>query len=379
MKNSRVILIRTNPVMPDPPVEKVAKTLLKYGYEVTIVCWDRNENYKQKESQLIFETGIAKVVRFGIEAEFGGGIKKTFKQFLLFQIRLKRWLIYNHKNYDIIHSFDFDTGYISYKCAKKYNKKFVYHILDYYVASHGLLDSKIGRSVKKKEDELIGKADVTIICTEKRLEQIKDAKPKKIEVIHNTPDIENIKTDALQISDTNKCKIVYVGVLGEGRFIKEMIKYITSNDVFELHIAGFGPLEKYIEEIASKDSRVYFYGRLLYEQTLSLEQQCDIMFAIYDPRVPNHKYSAPNKFYESLMLGKPIIMARKTGFDDIIIKNDIGVVINYDYEGLRQGLEEIYNKKDKWNDMQMRSKEMYNKEYSWASMEKRIMKIYDEL
>ena len=52
------------------------------------------------------------------------------------------------------------------------------------------------------------------------------------------------------------------------------------------------------------------YGKLQYSQTLALESQCDIRVATYDPSIRNHKYSAPNKFYESLMLGKPIIMAK---------------------------------------------------------------------
>ena len=41
----RVMLIRSNPVNPDPPVEKMADTLLKQGYQVTIVGWDRYGKY----------------------------------------------------------------------------------------------------------------------------------------------------------------------------------------------------------------------------------------------------------------------------------------------------------------------------------------------
>ena len=34
------------------------------------------------------------------------------------------------------------------------------------------------------------------------------------------------------------------------------------------------------------------------------------MTAIYDPNISNHYYAAPNKFYEALMLGKPLIMVK---------------------------------------------------------------------
>lgn len=59
------------------------------------------------------------------------------------------------------------------------------------------------------------------------------------------------------------------------------------------------------------------------------------MTAIYDPKVPNHRYAAPNKFYEALMLGKPIVMAKNTGFDEIIEENNIGCLIEYSKSGLK--------------------------------------------
>ena len=94
----------------------------------------------------------------------------------------------------------------------------------------------------------------------------------------------------------------------------------------EFHIGGFGQLENYIIEQSQRNNNIYFYGKLPYGKTLALEQACDIMIAIYDPSFANHKYAAPNKFYESLMLGKPIIMAHHTGFDNIIERNRIGVL-----------------------------------------------------
>ena len=48
----RVILIRSNPVNPDPPVEKMTKTLLESGYDVTILAWDRDAKYCEKNKEL---------------------------------------------------------------------------------------------------------------------------------------------------------------------------------------------------------------------------------------------------------------------------------------------------------------------------------------
>lgn len=52
MKN--VVLLRSNPVNPDPPVEKIADALLAKGYNVTIVAWDRDNDYKLIEDCLLY-------------------------------------------------------------------------------------------------------------------------------------------------------------------------------------------------------------------------------------------------------------------------------------------------------------------------------------
>ena len=88
----RVILIRSNPVRPDPPVEKAALALLKAGYRVTIIGWDRDGEYFQQKDELRISGYKAEVVRFGIPATFSGGMKKNLKAMVIFQNRLRNWL-----------------------------------------------------------------------------------------------------------------------------------------------------------------------------------------------------------------------------------------------------------------------------------------------
>ena len=66
MAGKRIVLLRSNPVEPDPPVEKVAATLRAEGYEVTILAWDRSaSDTAPTETSSV---GV-KTVRFGIPAE----------------------------------------------------------------------------------------------------------------------------------------------------------------------------------------------------------------------------------------------------------------------------------------------------------------------
>lgn len=377
----RVVLLRSTPVQPDPPVEKMANTLLAEGYRVTIVAWNRNSNEECICSQMKFTNGTAEIVRFGILAQFGGGLKKTLKPLIRFQWKLLSWLMHNRNEYDIIHAFDFDTGYIASKVAKICGKKIVYHILDYYVASHGLTGSRLGALIEKREIKVINSADATVICTEKRREQIAKACPRRLYVIHNTPDGSMVSNEVdIDIQgDKEKAKIVYVGIFGRKRFLQETFEAVRERNDIEFHVGGFGDIENEVVQEANTNSNVYYYGRLPYAKTLALEKHCDIMFAMYDPVIPNHQYSAPNKFYEALMLGKPIIMAKNTGFDDVICKEEVGVTAEYSADGLMKAISELLMQRPKWEEISKNARALYEREYSWDLMHQRIREMYSKL
>lgn len=373
----RVVLIRSNPVSPDPPVEKVANTLIANDYDVSIIGWDRGSDITERNENLTLEHGIVKIIRFGIPAMFDGGIKKNLIPLAKFQIRLYKWLKKHKDEYDIIHSFDFDTGFIANKISIKYNKYLIYHILDFYIDSHNVPSEFLKSKVKNAEFAIINNADVTIICTEKRREQIYGSVPKKLEIIHNTPKAVNQISDSYsELRNSTRCKIVYVGILAGSRFLREIIRFVEQDNRFEFHIGGFGIIENEIAEAAKRCERIFYYGKIPYDKTLSLEQACDIMTAIYDPEVPNHKFAAPNKFYESLMLGKPVVMAHNTGFDEIIKSNDIGCLIEFSENGLSMGLNKLIDAKDEWPAMSQRMKKLYKEQYSWAEMERRLIELY---
>ena len=256
MKSLRIVLLRSNAVAPDPAVEKVADALLSAGHSITILGWNR---LGDPEENVKVTSGEIPAVRFNIPAKFGSGFK-SFAPLFKFQLSLLKWLKKHKNEYDAIHAFDFDTGLVAKYIAKKYNKKLVYHILDFYIDSHGLANNKLGKFIKKIEFGVINFADVCIICSEKRAEQIKGSFPKKLVVIHNTPQYNLCEPDdSLKIQgNREKCRIVYVGILAGSRFIKQMADIVSKDERFEFHIGGFGNMAKSLEEYSHKFNNIFF-------------------------------------------------------------------------------------------------------------------------
>ena len=370
-----IIYLRSNPVDPDSRVEKEVNALLKAGHSIKILAWDRSSKYRYKKATLRFENGDAEIYRFGIQATFGGGMKKNLLPLLKFQLSIYQWLKKNINSFDAIHACDFDTAYTSSKIAHKYQKKFIYDIFDYYVDAFNV-PSRIKALIEKKDHAIINHADAVIVCTEKRKEQIAGTNPRKLVIIHNTPpNYDGEELGTLNLSK-DKVKIVYVGILDEGRLIRETAEIVKSNLDYEYHVAGFGRLAPLLEEMSIKYDNIFFYGKIPYNQTLELEYNCDIMTALYDPQNPNNYYAAPNKFYEALMLGKPLIMVKDTGMDDIVEKNKIGVVIDYNSKSLADGLSRIIDEMNTWSEISEKMRELYANNYNWVEMEKRLIKLY---
>jgi glycosyltransferase involved in cell wall biosynthesis len=90
----------------------------------------------------------------------------------------------------------------------------------------------------------------------------------------------------------------------------------------------------------------------------------------YDPALPNHRLTSPNKLGEALMLGKPLIVAAGTGVDQIVKEHRLGTVVSYgDADQLEQALAEIASwSADDRSEFAARGRRLYREKYSWAAM-----------
>ncbi len=371
-KALRVVILRSNPIAPDPRVEKIARSLSRAGYKVTVVGWDRLAVYPKLE-----ERDYAKVYRLHIRARFGSGLR-NLPYLLKWQLGLCQWLIKNHSNYQIIHACDFDTVLPAVLAKVVLKKRVVYDIFDFYADRLRKTPEWIKRIIRRVDLWVIGFVDAVIIADDIRHEQIQGARPKRIEVIYNSPEpIELLKADT-EINKKGKLHIAYVGLLQVERGLLELIELLKRHPEWHLDLAGFGGDEKIILREAEKLSNVTFYGRVSYEKALKISAKADVLVATYDPKIPNHRYSSPNKLFEAMMLGKPIIVARGTGMDRLVEKYRLGLVIEY---GNVSQLEKVLKEITSWNEktreaFATRVRNIFFQEFSWQLMEKRLINIY---
>ena len=100
----KIVMILTNGFEPDLRVYKEAKYLSNKGYDIEILCWDREGKYITKP---IEQLGKIKIVRFFEKSTYGSGLKQIFK-LLKFKNACKKYLKKQKINYTYMHCHDLD-------------------------------------------------------------------------------------------------------------------------------------------------------------------------------------------------------------------------------------------------------------------------------
>lgn len=382
MEKKKILFLRTNRVDPDPRVEKEVNSLIKNkNYYVEIHAWDRESNYRYSKDYLELTNGNVVIHRVGIKAGWGVGLKKNSKAFILYVVKTFMWLMRNITNYDCIHACDLQTIIPAFIPVIIFKKKLVYDVFDYFsdTANGNNLILKISKHLETK---IINKADATIICSEQRIEQIYPANPKRLVIIHNSPSEDQFrcnKDNNICLSNNDKIKFVYIGNLVEDRnisFILDSAKELTN---IELHIGGFGILSNMVEEYSKLYSNIFFYGKMSYSNVIALEKKCDCLIALYDPKIKNHRYAAPNKFYEALALGKPLIMFHNTGMDNYVDEYNFGITIDYSIDSLKSAMINVEKNIQYYRQSSKKEQDLFKHNFSWNIMENRLLDLYKEL
>lgn len=377
----KILYLRSYDGHSDSRVEKELFSLSK-RHEVTFLGWDRSQTKREtlKSEQRINDSFI-KFFHIAVKAPIGGGFKKIFSPLIKFWFKEWKFIINEYRKYDAIHACDFDTAFPL--LFLPHHPPIVYDIFDYYVDTHSA-PKIISKIIRIMENCIIRKSSAVIICSESRKAQIYPEQPQKLVVIHNSPSVIAFKDEKnVDGAESELCRVAYIGSLSEDRFLREMADVISKRNDTELHIGGIGPLEGHFKEISQTCENIKYYGKMKYQDVLALEKRCDILTAIYDPRTPNHKYAAPNKFYESLMLKKPLIMMQNTGMDSFVKEYELGEVIDGDAESFKEGfsqaLDKLIAKRNSWNEMGERGYKLYEDRFSWTEMERRLLEIYNNL
>jgi glycosyltransferase involved in cell wall biosynthesis len=323
-----VLLIRSTDVNPDPRVQKYIDYYTRSSIDYKIIAWNRDGNELSKENTIYINK----------KSSYENGFNNISK-LIFWNIFILKQLLLNRKKIKLIHACDFDTVLPCVFMSILFHKKFVYDIFDWYTDSRSI-PKPINYVILAMEKVAIKLSYRIILCETERLLQIPfKINPNKVWILPNIPSfiINDSKTNKnvnkIYVEKTN-ISLSYVGVLGRDRGIEDVLEFVSKNPIFVLNIAGFGVLQETVKLYSTNYKNIIFHGKVNYKKGIDIMSNSNIIIALYYRSNKNHIFAAPNKYYESLYLGIPILTTKNTLVGDKVTKNQTGYVFDENKENL---------------------------------------------
>jgi len=237
-------------------------------------------------------------------------------------------------NDDIIYLFGFNIALIAF--FFKGNHKYFYEEADL-----GYLRSKpiIRRILKSIDTFLMKHSEVTILTSQGFIEYLnKDASKslsgKVILLPNKLNDYFVDKTRTTSFITNNSIKFSFIGLIRYPNTVLRFARVIgESFSDHEFHFYGDGPSAGEAKQLADKYSNIFYHGSFRSPFDLGeIYNKTDVNIACYDTTSHNVKLAEPNKLYESIFFGKPIVVSKETFLAERVEMMDAGWSISADMD-----------------------------------------------
>jgi len=201
---------------------------------------------------------------------------------------------------------------------------------------------------------------------------------KKCINVNNYPILNELRNDSPE--KIEKDGICFVGFISKVRGITELIRSLEHSKT-RLYLAGICSDIQYFNELKSLNGWKYvnYMGHINREQIKKLFLKCYAGVVTFLP-TPNHIDALPNKLFEYMSAGLPLIASDFESWHDLITKNRVGLTVNPKSPKLiaRATLELINNSK-LHAEFSINSIKIINSKLNWSKEESKLFNLYEEL
>jgi len=373
-RKKRIIVSVINDLATDQRVAKVCDSLHQAGFEIILVGRKLKTSmpmdkrpYSVHRMRLLFTQG------------------PLF--YLTYNIRLFFFLFF-HKT-DILWANDLDTLLANTK-AKFFKRKckLIYDSHEYFTAVPELANSPLKRKIWKTVEKCCVPFVNKMITVNSSIADLYEKEyKKKLFVVRNIPskeiNIEKKSRKELKMPEEKKILIVQGSGINMDRGIEELVEAMQAKYGIEntlLYIIGGGdvlPLLKAKVKEYHIEEKVIFIGKLPYVEMMQYTMQADYGLTLDKDTNLNYKFSLPNKLFDYMRAGIPIIASNLIEIATIIRKYELGFIADsHKPDELATIIKSALSYKEYEKLKQNTKKAM--EDLNWENEEKVLEKVYGE-
>jgi len=328
MHPKTVLMLLTNAYDPDPRVRQEALALIGMGCKVRLLAWDRDG--KNPETEVI--EGV-EVERVRLSSTHGRGTTQLFFYLVLYLRILWRGC---KVPFQAVHCHDLDTLPIGFLLGKLKRKPIIYDAHESFLEMfEGRIHPALIRVLESLENVMLRRIDLLITVGERLRRFFVERGARHTAVVGNWKDLkeytrtpeENLALRRSLGIPPDAIVVTCITQLLKNRMIEELVEAVKPySDVYAV-LAGKGELEPAVRKWAQENPRVIHLGFIHASAVPSYTCASDVIYCGFDPSMANFRFAAPNKLFEALAAGKPLITPDIGEIGDTVRNSNCGVVM----------------------------------------------------
>jgi glycosyltransferase involved in cell wall biosynthesis len=224
----------------------------------------------------------------------------------------------------------------------------------------------VSNAFARLEKYAFPKFDAVITVHQQIAERLKKIQPNTV-VVHNFPIID----DSFIIIEDRLPKFVWLGMLSPIRGSMQIDSALNLSARAAMDVIG--PVSNFI----TNNKKIVFLGKFLQPAAMAMASQYLAGLVTYLPE-PNHVDALPNKLFEYMALGLPVIASDFPKWRKIIEDAGCGILVdpNSPVE-IAKAMQWMLDNKAEAVEMGFRGRQAVLKKYSWPSEENTLLKLYE--
>ncbi len=173
--------------------------------------------------------------------------------------------------------------------------------------------------------------------------------------------------------------VVCITQLLKDRKIEELLAAVEDHPEVYVILGGKGILQDVVERAAAVNPRILFVGFVSGQQIADYTCAADVVYYGFDPQNPNARFSAPNKLYEALAAGRPLITGDFGEIADVVREAQCGIVLPvYSAQEIDKALHTLQSQEVR-NAMAQNARTYGGASMNWAKGEATLYREYSAL
>ncbi|MEJ2054344.1 MAG: glycosyltransferase [Calditrichaceae bacterium] len=261
--------------------------------------------------------------------------------------------------------------------------KLIYDAHEYFRGHQIFKDRPIRQKIWMWFEKRIAKQVETIITVcEPLADLLRNDYPeaKTVQVIRSVPLLKILPKESVDKSAVEKTAVFH-GYFLPGRALENIIRAVSKIDDnrIKLMLIGEGPLENKLKMLTYElnlNDKIQFHSFIENEELIAFIRKADIGLTIIEPDCINRKYALPNKFFEYIHAGLPVLASNIPTLQTYVDKYQVGTTVDpHDFNAIAGTIMEMLSDIQKLLIWQSNCRKAAG-ELNWASESRKLADLY---